>query len=46
MSNIFKEFKLSSASVNNRTSVYVLTVLIFIIGLMAYKSMPKERLAQ
>jgi multidrug efflux pump subunit AcrB len=42
MSNIFKEFKLSSASVNNRTSVYVLTVLIFIIGLMAYKSMPKE----
>jgi multidrug efflux pump subunit AcrB len=42
MSNIFKEFKLSSMAVNNRTSVYVLTVLIFIIGLMAYKSMPKE----
>lgn len=42
MSNIFKEFKLSSVSVNNRTSVYVLTVLIFIIGLMAYNSMPKE----
>lgn len=42
MSNKFREFKLSSISVNNRTSVYVLTVLIFIIGLMAYKSMPKE----
>lgn len=42
MSNKFREFKLSSISVNNRTSVYVLTVLIFIIGLMAYNSMPKE----
>lgn len=40
--NSFKEFKLSSLAVNNRTSVYVLTFLVFIIGLMAYQSMPKE----
>jgi multidrug efflux pump len=37
-----KEFGLSSLSVNNRTSVYVLSFLILIIGFSAYNSMPKE----
>lgn len=37
-----KEFGLSSLSVNNRTSVYVLSILILIIGFSAYRSMPKE----
>ena len=37
-----KEFGLSSLSVNNRTSVYVLSLLILIIGFSAYNSMPKE----
>ncbi len=37
-----KEFGLSSLSVNNRTSVYVLSILILIIGFSAYNSMPKE----
>lgn len=38
----FKEFKLSSFSVNNVITVYVLAVIIFISGLMAYISMPSE----
>lgn len=37
-----KEFGLSSFSVKNVTTVYVLTVLIFLSGLMAYTSMPSE----
>ncbi|TNE70388.1 efflux RND transporter permease subunit [bacterium] len=38
----FKEFKLSSLSINNRTTVYLLTVLITIIGSFAYITLPKE----
>ncbi len=37
-----KEFKLSSLSVTNRTTVLVLTVIILIAGLGAYSSMPRE----
>jgi multidrug efflux pump len=37
-----KEFKLSSLSVANRTTVLVLTVIILIAGLGAYSSMPRE----
>lgn len=38
----FKEFALSSFSVDNRTTIYVLTAIIFIAGLFSYNSMPKE----
>ncbi|MFA5669499.1 MAG: efflux RND transporter permease subunit [Balneolaceae bacterium] len=38
----FKEFKLSSLSINNRTSVYLLTVLITLIGIFSYITLPKE----
>ncbi|TNE79731.1 MAG: efflux RND transporter permease subunit [Bacteroidetes bacterium] len=37
-----KEFKLSSFSIKNKTSVYVLTFIILLVGLGAYTSMPKE----
>ncbi len=37
-----KEFKLSSFSIKNKTSVYVLTFIILLVGLGAYSSMPKE----
>lgn len=37
-----KEFKLSSWSVKNRKTVYLFIVMIFIGGLGAYQSMPKE----
>ncbi len=37
-----REFKLSSLSVDNKTSVFVLTIMIFIMGILAYNSMPRE----
>lgn len=37
-----KEFGLSTFSVNNRMTAYVLTVIIFLSGLMAYIQMPPE----
>ncbi|TVR40610.1 MAG: efflux RND transporter permease subunit [Cryomorphaceae bacterium] len=37
-----KEFGLSSAAVNNRTTVLVLVVFIFLAGLIAYTNMSKE----
>lgn len=37
-----KEFGLTSLSVNNRTTVYVLTVIIVILGVIAYQTLPKE----
>jgi multidrug efflux pump subunit AcrB len=38
----YKEFGASTFSVNNITTVYVLSVIIFLSGLMAYISMPSE----
>ena len=38
-----KEFKISSWSIDNKTSIYVLTTIISIFGLMSYFSMPKEQ---
>ncbi|HKL03753.1 MAG TPA: efflux RND transporter permease subunit, partial [Cryomorphaceae bacterium] len=38
----FKEFGLSSLSVNNKTTVFVLAIIIFIGGVASYMSMPKE----
>ncbi len=42
MKNPFKEFKLSSWAIDNKISIYILTIIITIIGLMTYKSLPKE----
>src|SRR5690606_33885812 len=39
---IIREFGISSFSVNNRTSVLILTFMIFIGGLMSYTGMPRE----
>jgi len=38
-----KEFKLTSWSIDNKTSIYVLTVIITLAGLMAYINLPKEQ---
>lgn len=38
----FKEFKPSSWAIDNKISVYVLTVIITLTGVMAYNSIPKE----
>ena len=38
----FKEFGLSSMAVDNKTTVFVITFIIVLSGLMAYMSMPRE----
>jgi len=42
MSDKFKEFKPSSWSIDNRTSIYILTIFITLAGLSAYNNLPKE----
>ncbi|MFM1745975.1 MAG: hypothetical protein RLZZ630_1912, partial [Bacteroidota bacterium] len=42
MSNPFKEFKPSSWAISNRTSIYILTVIITLAGLSTYNNLPKE----
>jgi len=42
MKDIFKEFRPSSWAINNRTSIYIMTIIITFAGLMAYNSLPKE----
>ncbi len=37
-----KEFGLSSWAINNKTTIYVMMVLIFFLGISAYFSMPRE----
>lgn len=39
---IIREFKLTSLAIDNKTSILLLTVMLFIIGTMAYNSMPRE----
>ncbi|MBT8254613.1 MAG: efflux RND transporter permease subunit, partial [Bacteroidia bacterium] len=39
---VYKEFKLSSWAINNKTTMYVLIVLILFLGASAYFSMPRE----
>ena len=38
-----KEFKLTSWSIDNKTSIYVLTIIITLSGLLAYFNLPKEQ---
>lgn len=40
--NIIREFGLSSFSVDNKTTVYVLTFIIVVFGLFTYITIPKE----
>lgn len=39
---IDKQFKLSTAAINNKTTVLVITFIILIGGLLSYQGMPKE----
>lgn len=43
MQDTNKEFKPSSWSVDNKTSIYILTVIITLAGLFSYNSLPKEQ---
>lgn len=42
MKDIFKEFGPSSWSIDNKTSIYIATIIITLSGLFAYISLPKE----
>ncbi len=41
-STFFKEFKLTTVSVKNRTTVFVLTFIVVILGVTSYITLPKE----
>ncbi|MGB4775100.1 MAG: efflux RND transporter permease subunit, partial [Daejeonella sp.] len=42
MKDLDKEFKPSSWAIDNKTSIYVLTAIIAIIGYFSYQNLPKE----
>ncbi|MFM9008513.1 MAG: efflux RND transporter permease subunit, partial [Bacteroidota bacterium] len=42
MKDVFKEFKPSSWSIDNKTTIYILTVIITLAGIMSYNGLPKE----
>ena len=43
MINKIKEFGPSSWSIDNKTSIYILTIIITLAGLMSYNALPKEQ---
>ncbi len=43
MEKKFKEFKPTSWSIDNKTSIYVLALMITIFGLISYNNIPKEQ---
>ena len=38
-----REFRISSVAVDNATSVFLITLMIFLFGLQSYQNMPKEQ---
>ena len=38
-----REFKLTSVAIDNATSIFLLTLMIFVFGLQSYQNMPKEQ---
>jgi multidrug efflux pump len=43
MKNLFKEFKPSSWSIDNKTAIYFMAVIITLAGVLTYQSLPKEQ---
>jgi len=43
MKDLFKEFKPSSWAIDNRTAIYIITILITLAGLATYLNLPKEQ---
>ena len=41
--NPFKEFKPTSWSIDNKTSIYILTFFLSIAGVLSYIKLPKEQ---
>ncbi len=46
MEKNFKEFGPTSWAIDNRTSVYVLAVIIAVFGIFSYRSIPKEQIPE
>jgi len=44
--NKIREFFATSWSIDNKTSIYVLTVIITLLGLLSYMSIPKEQIPE
>lgn len=42
MKDVFKEFKPSSWAIDNRTTIFILTLMLTIMGIRAYNNLPKE----
>lgn len=42
MSKKIREFKLTTGALKNKTSVYLLTMVIAVAGMLSYKNLPKE----
>lgn len=42
MKDVFKEFKPSSWSIDNKTTIFILTIIITLAGIKSYNSLPKE----
>jgi len=42
MNKVVKEFKLSTWSIHNKMTVFVIIVMIFLAGIFSYQSMPRE----
>lgn len=42
MKDVFKEFKASSWAISNKTTIYILTIIITLAGISAYNGLPKE----
>jgi len=42
MKDVFKEFKPSSWAIDNRTTVFVITIILTIMGISTYNALPKE----
>jgi multidrug efflux pump len=38
-----KEFKLTSWAIDNRTSIFIITIIISLAGIMSYNALPKEQ---
>ncbi len=43
MKDIEKEFKPTTWSINNRTSIFILTIIITLAGIISFNSLPKEK---
>ena len=43
MKDSIKEFKYTSWSIDNKTSIFIITILLTIFGILSYVNLPKEK---